>query len=198
MLLKNAKTLIRCLLFKTVIILVVIFIFVPELYSQRNRNEPPPLRERLFYGGSFGLQFGTITDIQVSPVVGIWLLPRLAVAAGPNYRFYKYYLDRTDIYGARAYTEFVVIQDISSLIPIGSHTGIFLHCENELLSLQSSFWKIPPYTSDRFYLNTLLAGAGLSQQIGRRASFNIMVLWALNESFYDIYSNPEIRVAFLF
>jgi hypothetical protein len=44
----------------------------------------------------------------------------------------------------------------------------------------------------------VLAGPGLSQQIGRRASLNFMVLWPLNDSGYDIYSKPEIRVSFSF
>ncbi len=162
------------------------------------RNDIPPLGERLFYGGSLGLQLGSITDIQVSPVVGIWVLPRIAVALGPTYRFYKDYYFRTNIYGGRAYTQLVVVQDISSMIPIGSRIGIFLHAENELLSLESESWKNPPYDSDRFYVNTLLAGAGISQPMGRRSSFNIMVLWALNDSQYDIYSNPEIRISFIF
>ncbi len=78
------------------------FILLPGVFGQKNREEPlpgafgqksiedtPPLKERLFYGGNFGLQFGSITDIQVSPVVGIWLLPRLNVAVGPNYRYYR-------------------------------------------------------------------------------------------------------------
>ncbi len=180
-------------------ILLVALLSITRLNAQNiSRNAPPPLKDRLFYGGSLGLQFGSITDIQVSPVIGIWLLPRVAVAAGPTYRFYKDYFIKTDIYGGRGYLQFVIVQNLNSIIPLGSNTGIFLHLENELLSLKSSSWKTPPYTSERFYLNTLLAGAGLSQQVGRRASFNVMVLWAINESYYDIYSNPEIRIAFTF
>jgi hypothetical protein len=162
------------------------------------RSDIPPLRERLFYGGSFGLQLGSITAIQILPVIGIWVLPRIAVATGPTYRFYKDYFFRTNIYGGRAYTQLVIIQDINSIIPIGSRIGLFLHAENELLSLESETWKNPPYSSDRFYVNTILAGAGISQPLGRRSSFNIMVLWALNDSEYDIYSNPEFRISFIF
>lgn len=199
MLHNNDRTVFHRILIRTcAIILLIIIVSATQVSAQNISSEPPPLKDRLFYGGSFGLQFGTITDIQVSPVVGIWVLPRLAFAAGPNYRFYKNYFMSTDIYGVRAYTQFVIIQDINSFIPIGMHIGIFLHGENELLSLKSSSWKDPPYTSNRFYLNTVLAGAGISQQMGRRSSLNIMVLWAINESYYDIYSNPEIRVAFIF
>jgi hypothetical protein len=168
-------------------------------YDKKAREDTPPFKERLFFGGNFGLQFGTITDIQVSPVVGFWVLPRIAVAVGPDYRYFKDRYDRTSIYGGKGYIQFVVIQDLNSFIPLGVHTGIFLHLEDELLSLKSYFWKYPlPYTTDRFYVNTALAGGGISQQIGRRSSLNFMVLWALNDSGYNIYSKPELRISFSF
>jgi hypothetical protein len=178
--------------------LSLVFIAVPETSAQRSGSEVPPLKERLFFGGSFGLQFGTITNIEASPIVGLWVLPRLAVAAGPDYRFYKDPIGRTSIYGGRGYTQIVLIRDINSIIPIGLNMGIFLHAEDEFLSLESAFWKDPPYTSDRFSVNTLLAGGGISQPLGRRGSINMMVLWTLNDSGYDIYGNPEIRVSFTF
>ena len=180
------------------LLFVLLISSLSVLSAQRDREEPPPLRERLFFGGNFGLQLGSITDIQVSPVVGLWLLPRLAVAVGPDYRFYKDRLSRTNIFGGKAYTEFVVVKDLNSVIPFGVNTGIFLHLEDEYLSLENSFWKNSPYMSGRFGLNTVLAGGGLSQGLGRRSSMNFTLLWALNSSIYDIYSNPEIRITFNF
>ena len=102
-------------------VFTVLFLFASTsiISGQKSREEPPPFKERLFFGGNFGLQFGTITDIQVSPVVGLWVLPRLAVAVGPDYRFYKYRYDRTNIYGGKGYVQFVVIKDINSFLPIG-------------------------------------------------------------------------------
>lgn len=167
-------------------------------YEQKETKETPAIGERLFFGGSVGLVFGTITDIQLSPVVGIWAMPRIAVAVGPSYRYYKDQYAKTAIYGGKAYVQFVVIQDINSVLPLGVHTGLFLHAENELLSLKTSFWKPTPYYSDRFYVNTVLAGAGISQQVGRRSSLNFIVLWPLNDSDYELYSKPEIRVSFIF
>lgn len=168
-------------------------------YDQKSKEGAPSFKERLFFGGNLGLQLGSITDIQISPVAGYWVLPRIAVAAGPTYRYYKELDVSTALYGGKAYVQLYVVQDLNSFIPMGVHTGIFLHMEDELLSLKSSFWKYPnPYTTDRFYVNTLLAGAGLSQQIGRRSSLNFIVLWPLNDSLYGIYSKPEIRVSFIF
>jgi len=167
-------------------------------YDQKSSDDTPPVKERLFYGGSLGLMFGTITDIQLSPVVGFWLLPRVNVAVGPTFRFYKDPVDKTAIYGGRAYVQLVVIQDLNKFLPLGSHTGIFLHTEDELLSLKASFWKYPYNPRGRFYVNTVLAGAGISQQIGRRSSLNFMVLWPLNDPIYAIYSKPELRISFIF
>ena len=178
--------------------LSLVFIAVKETSAQSRSSEVPPLKERLFFGGSFGLQFGTITNIEASPIVGLWVLPRLAVAAGPDYRFYKDPMRRTSVYGGKGYTQIVLIRDINSIIPIGLNMGIFLHAEDEFLSLESAFWKDPPYTSDRFSVNTLLAGGGISQPLGRRGAINMMALWTLIDSGYDIYGNPEIRVSFTF
>jgi hypothetical protein len=186
---------------KLLILFVLTFSFFTSS-GQKVKEEAPPLKERIFFGGSFGLQLGTITNINLSPIVGLWVLPRLAVAVGPYYTFYKDPQGKTDIYGGKAYVQFVVLQDLNKFIPLGSNTGLFLHLEDECLSLNSNYWKnvvIPP---DRFVMNTLLGGVGLSQQIGRKASLNLMVLWSLLETDAEmgsrIYSNPEIRIAFTF
>jgi len=180
------------------VILCISLIAVQEISAQRRNSEAPPIRERLFFGGSFGLQLGTFTNIEVSPIVGFWVLPRLAVALGPDYSFYKDPFDKTSIYGARGYTQIVLVKDFNSIIPLGINLGLFLHLEDEFLSLESEFWKLPPYDSERFTVNTFLAGGGISQPVGRRGSINMMVLWALNESVYDIYGSPEFRVSFTF
>lgn len=178
--------------------LLLLLISTETVSAQRSREAAPPLSQRLFFGGNLGLQFGTITDIQVAPVIGVWLLPRLAVAIGPDYRYYKYQNDRTAIYGGKSYMQFVVIKNINTFLPIGANTGVFLHIEDELLSLKSSFWKNPPVFSERFNINTVLGGGGISQQIGRRSSMDLTLLWTLNDPGYSLYSTPEFRISFIF
>jgi hypothetical protein len=179
--------------------LALLFVSFLTVCGQEKRNEVPPLRERLFYGGSFGLQFGTYTDIDVSPVIGLWVLPRINIAAGPDFRYFKFYSDKTTIFGGKAYTEVVFLQDFDNIIPLGLHLGLFLHGEDELLSLESAYFKqSPPYSSKRFLLNTFLVGGGVRQQLGQRSSMNLTFLWALNSSDYGIYGNPEIRISFIF
>lgn len=166
--------------------------------GQTAKQTAPPFRERIFFGGNFGLQFGSITDIELSPVVGYWVLPRVAVALGPDYRYYSYNKVRTHIYGGKSYLEFTLLRNINSVIPIGTNSDIIAHFEDQYLSLESSFFK-DPLSSGRFYVNTLLAGGGISQQIGKRASINLVVLWALNtDDSLGLYSNPEFRLSFIF
>ncbi len=165
----------------------------------RQAQEVPPLRERMFFGGSFWLSFGSITNIQIAPVVGVWVLPRVAVAAGPDYRFYKDDYSQTSVYGAKGYIQYVFLRDLNNILPIGIHTGIFLQLEDEFLNLESAYW--PMYNqgqSERFSVNTVLLGGGISQQMGARSSVNFVVLWALNDAGYGIYSNPEIMISFNF
>jgi hypothetical protein len=164
----------------------------------QEREEAPPIRDRIFFGGSFGLQFGTYSNIEILPVVGLWVLPRINVAVGPGYRFYKIYDDKTSIFSARAYTQLFIIRDIGNLFPSQIHTGVFFQCEDEVLSLDSEYWRNVSYSPNRFSVNTVLVGAGLSQQIGRRASLDFIVLWPLNESDYNIYGKPELRFGFIF
>lgn len=185
--------------YRIVLILILLQLFYSETAAQTKvLRDTPPLRERMFFGGNFWLSFGTYTNVEISPVVGLWVLPRVAVAAGPEYQYFKFYDARTSIYGAKGYVQFQVMRDFNNIVPLGIHAGLFAQLEDEYLSLESAYWKSQPYIGKRFGVNTVLAGGGISQQIGRRSSMNIVFLWTLNDSGFDIYDNPEIRVSFNF
>lgn len=180
-------------------IILLLVLLTTSASSQISGKGAPSFRERLFFGGNFGLQFGSVTDIELSPVVGFWVLPRIAVAAGPDYRFYSFYKNRTHIYGVKSYLELTLLRNINSVIPIGANTDIVAHIEDQYLSLESAFFRDAPYDSKRFMVNTVLAGGGLSQQIGKRSALNILILFALDEeNEYGLYSNPEFRLSFTF
>ncbi len=158
----------------------------------------PPVKQRLFFGGSFGLQFGTVTNIEVAPLAGIWLLPRIAVGAGPSFQYYKDPFGRTAIYGGRTMLQLTVVQDLNNIIPIGLNMGIFVNGEYELLSLQRAFFMNNPESDGRFLYGSFLAGAGISQPTGKKSSMNLSFLWSVTGNEYGIYDTPEIRVEFYF
>lgn len=167
-------------------------------YDTRVPDDNPPVRQRLFFGGSFGLQFGTVTNIEVSPLVGFWLLPRVAVGAGPSFQYYKDPYGRTTIYGGRAMLQLSVIKDLNNIIPLGLNTGIFVTGEYEALSLERSFFTTTPGADGRMFYGSFLAGAGISQPTGKRSSMNITFLWSVTGNEYGIYDTPEISLEFYF
>ena len=186
-------------IFRILVILTICVSFnsMSIISGQNQREEKPPLRERMFFGGSLGLQFGTYTNIHVNPMVGLWVRPRIAIAAGPNFTYYKDPYYKTTMYGGNGFIQFVLVKDINNAIPIGMHMGIFLHLEDEILSLESAVWN-PQNPNNRFTVNTLLGGFGISQQLGVRSALNLMFLWTLTDSGYALYNNPEIRISFAF
>lgn len=190
--------------FKTVIItaiLSIVFLFIYPPVSGQEPGNPgsaaPPLGQRLFYGGNFGLQLGTYTYVEVSPIVGIWLLPRVGVAAGPTYKYLKDPLGNTDVFGGKTFTRLVLIQDINNIVPIGVGLSIYLQAEYERLSYKADFFYTNP-ESNRINNSAILGGFGFSQHLGPRSSLNISFLWVMNETELDIYDNPEIKVGITF
>jgi hypothetical protein len=163
------------------------------LFGQEVENETPPLSERIFFGGSFGLQFGSVTNIQVAPVIGVWLLPRLNVAAGPSFQFYKDSFGSTTIYGGRAYSEFMFIQDLNNVIPLGVNLGFFMHAEYEGLSLDKGLF-VADGASGRVCQGTCFGGLGVSEPVGRRSSMDVELLWVLAGNKYQTHDSPEFRV----
>ncbi len=184
-----------------ILLLLFVFttLFVAQVFSQyeSGRESPPPIRERMFYGGNFTLQFGTYTYIDLSPVIGIWLLPRVALAAGPSYKYLKDPLGSTDAFGGKGFIRLVIIQDINELIPFGYRMSLYAHGEYESNSYRSDYF-YNSYDSERFFQDFVLAGFGISQYVGMKSSINISVLWVLNESEIQIYDSPQIRIGFTF
>lgn len=176
----------------------MIFFFVIISVVAQTNGERSGKGRRFFFGGNFGLQFGSITNIEVSPVAGYRILPWFSVAAGPKYQLYgenyatiKY---TTHIYGGRAFVRAMLIRDIDEFIPIGFHGGLFAHAEYEVLNLERQYFDFSA-SDGRFWLKSFLVGGGISQPLSDRASANIMLLWNLNETTnaLSLYRNPVLR-----
>ncbi|MFN8210401.1 MAG: hypothetical protein U0T33_05480 [Bacteroidales bacterium] len=188
-------------IFRTIRNLVCVILFLSTVLGAAGQTivtEKPPLRERFFFGGNFAFLLGTASDVEILPVAGFWVLPRVAIAAGPGYRFYGYQKTYSSIYSVRGFIQLVPIRDIDRLIPLGFHSSLILQLEDEGLNLSSSYWHNVNKDPQRFWVNTVLAGAGLSQQLGKKASLNFVVLWQLVDPGYSIYGNPVIRIGIFF
>lgn len=169
-----------------------------KISGQRRIKSPaPPPAERVYLGGNIGLQFGTYTYLEFSPVVGYWLAPRLSMAVGPSFKYYKDPYGSTDVWGGKAYTRFAVINDLSNIIPSAWGISIYLHGEYEMLSFRPDYLNVQTM-EPRIVVNTILAGAGLSQPMGNRGNVSFTLLWVVDNGGYQIYTNPEYRIELTF
>lgn len=161
-----------------------------------------------FFGGYLGLSFGSYTYIEVAPIAGYRITPRLSAGLGPKYMYIKesdYY--ETNIYGVKTFALFSIFKNINESFNIGIG-DIFVYAETEFLNIEPGrvvdVWTTtnPPqylysyYEKDpRRWVNVTLVGGGLRFPLGQRAGFSIMVLWDVTQSPYYSYSNPEIRLS---
>lgn len=166
------------------------------------RTLPPP---RIFYGGSLGLSLGDITQIDVMPVVGVWLLPQWSVGVGGRYSFFshKSYVvggssssQGTHIWGTSVFTQLLPIIDFSEVTPIKIRGGVFFHAEYERLLIDKQ--RINPFVSasqGKSWVELTLLGVGYRQRLGEKAALNIMLLWEVSKSDFSPYpNNPMLRV----
>jgi hypothetical protein len=187
---------------KKIILLTVAFILGLQFVAGQ-KEEPVPFRDRIFFGGNFGLTFGNTTSVIVSPLAGYHITPRLSAGLGIRYEYFKsnypgYVPYDTHIFGGSVFSRFMVIQNMGEAIGLGGfNSGIFLQGEYEMLSLESEYFD-QTKPSPRFNLHSVLVGGGIYQPIGRRSGLLLTVLWNLNESYNSIYANPIIRIGFNF
>jgi hypothetical protein len=165
------------------------------LYAQDRINldedTKPQLKDRLFWGGNIGLQFGNVTLIDVSPLIGYKINPRIGVGISPTYKYFaykSYYIDnsdlKTNVFGASIFARAIVYQNL------------FAHAEYEYLTYNT---KENIQASTRIYstdFQSMLIGGGYREPISDRAFMYILLLWNLNETIDSPYTNPIIRAGF--
>lgn len=162
-----------------------------EEYYTEEQEEVGPLN-RLFWGGNFGLGFGTTTYIEISPLVGYSLTKKMSIAGGPVYQYFQYKYPperiRINILGGRIYCRYIVFNNF------------FTHIEEGLLFVKSDYYNALGLEEKNQYIpvNEFLVGGGLRQPIGQRSAVNLVILWNLTQSDYIINSNPVIRIDFNF
>lgn len=172
--------------------LLVFFFLILLGFSQlmaRAEEEPDvremKVRERIFVGGFIGLQLGTQTAVNISPLVGYRISNRLSAGVGGTYQYYN---DRffgqsrsTHLYGYSAFARFRVIP------------RAFLHAEYERISLQSRVDQLGPEFGARVWEENFLLGAGYRQPLSDRVNFNLMLLYNFNTKSSVYYQNPIFR-----
>ena len=148
--------------------------------------------DRVTIGGNIGLQFGTQTNILLSPAIGYipkskYLKDRLMVGVGITYMYSRarYYGStyESNIYGGRTFIRYIVFQNF------------FAYVEDEFLNA-------PLLTltgNERQWVNSVFLGGGYLLQLTKKGGIMISVLYNLSWTpIHPLYQNPwNIRVGFM-
>jgi long-subunit fatty acid transport protein len=177
------------------IIIFVIFFCLFKLYAQNDSSyvdrhylEKETLWDRIYVGGNFGLQLGTVTFFDISPLIGYKITDRFSAGVGITYQYLNYkglgVSYKAHTVGGRVFGRYLI------------NHFLFAHAEYENLNLPIYNNSIGEYR--REWVPGLLIGGGITQSIGQRASFNLTLLYNL---LYDDnkspYSGPlVIRIGF--
>lgn len=139
-------------------------------YVRKGKTKPEvPLKERIWFGGGIGLSFGTVTAVQLDPLLGYYLdrNKKLSAGLGPSYTYLqdnRYAPPFTmSTYGYRLFSRWRVIEQA------------YLHAEFLHMNLEPYF----NYGIDqgRIWVPHLLLGAGYVQPISGRSSLYLQVLF---------------------
>ena len=151
----------------------------PDTDEETYRDEKAPFKERLYIGGNLGLQFGTITFIDISPVLGYKFTERFSAGPGLIYQYYNFRGAGFSSYGGKVFARYIITENL------------FAHSEYEYLNLGYNFFTGEFSRTD---VNSFFIGGGYIQRIGNRAFISVMLLYNLIFNPYSPYTNPIIRI----
>ncbi len=168
---------------KFIVLSILPVLFLSQSVSAQEEVISPLRQNRWFVGGNLGLQFGTVTILDISPYTGFKMTNRLAIGAGFTYQYlregkgeYKY---TSNVYGGRIFSSYSIIPEV------------FAYAEYEVLNHEVAI-DVNNYV--RKNVSSVLVGGGYRQMIGHNLYSDIMVLWNLTESPNSRYTNPIFRV----
>lgn len=150
--------------------------------------------KKLTFGGNFGAQFGQVTFVDLSPLVGYRATDKLTVGIGGTYNLLDFRY--TDQYGTK-YRETYHVYGGRTFGQFAFYKNLFAHAEYEALNVPDRRTNY----AERAWMTTPLIGGGYRSQIGRRSYFNITALYNLNfernSDIFPIYASPLVlRVGF--
>jgi hypothetical protein len=190
-------------IFKMLFISILIVFYTNIIaFGQEEDFDELTWRDKVFFGFNMGWASNTESVFEFIPVTGYRITPRWLGGIGMKYEYYKstgalfddtYYSYSTSIYGGTLFTNYEFLKDIPS-----KGLSFFVHTELESLNLSKKYFK-DSVSSGRFFHTSLLIGGGIRQRLGRRASFNLMILFASHTTHPSPYpDNPFLRFALLF
>jgi hypothetical protein len=185
----------RRLIFFVFILLVFSF---SALHAQDTIKSPPKkpkhndILSRMDFGGYLGLQFGSVTIINIAPLASYRITEKFYAGLGLTYMYYKdnRYVPTFSLssYGGSIFAGYFIWKDLFAQI---EYAPLYIPDYYDYYAPPLPTMEKPAPWAHDIYL-----GGGYRQWIGDKAFVNLMVLFNINETEFSPYSNPIIRIGF--
>lgn len=153
------------------ILIWVLFIIPVTSLAQVLVEEESTFKDRLYFGGNFGLQLGQFVQfVEVSPLVGYMFNNRFSAGAGIIYNYFRTdYGDVNDthIFGSRQFGRYNITPNLFGYAEVESIS--FERSVLDRFSERERFWVVSPFI-----------GLGYVLPIGPRAAVVVTGLYNLN------------------
>jgi len=176
---------------KCVLLLFFVFIISASItFAQREYypGDSIPFKDRLYFGGNFGMQFGTVTLIDFSPLIGLMITSKFSSGVGITYQYFndrRYIGGESSSVGGRLFSRYNILPNI------------FLHTEYESINFDN--YNLISDRFERIWSNALFLGGGYFAPFGPRGGANFSFLYnVLHNNLRSPYGEPYvIRVGFV-
>jgi hypothetical protein len=151
--------------------------------EKRDKKPKMDLRDRFYWGGNLGAWFGTVTFVDVSPLVGFRVNQRFSVGLGAIYNYYSYSYSgakySTSMYGGRVFGRYFILENV------------FAQAGWDRINRDNPY---SFYMNERVWVDNILVGGGLRYPVGRNVFLTGTALWNLNQTPLSPYANPIIQL----
>lgn len=143
------------------------------------RKDTRPLKDRLWFGGGLGLNFGNVTSIQIEPLVGYKVDKNGKFSVGTGLTYWYLSDNRftpkleQNAYGYRLFSRYRFIPQA------------FAHVE--YLNLNAERFIGATSSVQRIWVPHLLVGGGYAQPISGSSVFTLQVLWEILQDPNSVY-----------
>ncbi len=131
--------------------------------------------DKVFVGGNFGLQFGNVTFIDVSPLVGYRFTNRFSAGPGITYRYFKLRgFEGTSTYGGSLFARHIIGSQFFAQVQYESLNTVYPSLDT-------------PNALERGWVPGFFLGGGIFQPLGRKGAVTLAAMYNL---IYDNVRSP--------
>ena len=166
---------------RSCLLIIVLTILCQSLFGQDNDNQKKS--DKIYFGGNLGLNFGDITYIEISPLIGYKFNDNYSAGLSFTYRYFK---DKRfevsgNVLGGSIFNRYNVTDEL------------FLIAEYQMLSYSSLNSSFSENENSRITIPYLWVGGGYNYRLGNRSAIFISFVYDLIQDIDGRIQNPQIR-----